>query len=149
MKKDNEQQSPDFLIKTAWHSIQRMYSMIARKNGISQAMGFVLISISKDGSTATEIAKSLGVRSISLTRVLQDLNERDFITRSVDKKDKRKVIYKLTNDGVEARKIVAKVITEFNNLLLKKLSSKEIKTLHKIVLTIENTTNQFSLLNDD
>ncbi len=50
----NSKQSLDFLIKTAWHSIQRMYADIARKNGITQAMGFVLISIEKQGSSPSE-----------------------------------------------------------------------------------------------
>ena len=65
----NNNQTSDFLIKTAWHSIQRMYAEIARKNGITQAMGFVLISIDKQGSSPSEIAKNVGIKTISLTRV--------------------------------------------------------------------------------
>ena len=100
----------DFLIKSSWHSIQRMYSEIARQNGISQAMGFALISIEKQGSTPSEISKNIGIKSISLTRVLNDLEKRNLITRNADKKDARKIVLKLTDEGVIARKIISKYI---------------------------------------
>jgi DNA-binding MarR family transcriptional regulator len=139
----NSNQSPDFLIKTAWHSIQRMYSEIARKEGVSQAMGFVLISISKYGSSPSEIAKKVGVKSISLTRTFNALEERKLITRNEDVNDGRKVILKLTEEGIEARKIIKEVINDFNDLILQKLSENEISILQKITFTIESLTTQY------
>ena len=137
-------QPTDFLIKTAWHSIQRMYADIARKNGISQAMGFVLISIEKHGSTPSEISNNIGVKSISLTRVLNDLEKRSLITRNVDINDSRKIILKLTNEGVIAREIISKIINDFNDLLNERLSNEERIVLQKIVFTIESETETFT-----
>lgn len=139
----NSKQSPDFLIKTAWHSIQRMYADIARKNGITQAMGFVLISIEKQGSSPSEIAKNVGIKTISLTRIFNDLEKRKLITRNIDTNDGRKVILKLTREGIEARKIISGIITEFNNLLCKNITDAELMTLNKIIFKIESITEQF------
>jgi DNA-binding MarR family transcriptional regulator len=120
-----------------------MYSEIARKEGVSQAMGFVLISISKYGSSPSEIAKKVGVKSISLTRTFNALEERKLITRNEDVNDGRKVILKLTEEGIEARKIIKEVINDFNDLILQKLSENEISILQKITFTIESLTTQY------
>jgi DNA-binding MarR family transcriptional regulator len=140
----NNNQSPDFLIKTAWHSIQRMYAEIARKNGITQAMGFVLISIDKQGSSPSEISKNIGIKTISLTRVFNELEKNLLITRNIDADDGRKVILKLTKEGIEARKIVAEIITKFNELLSQNITEEELLTLKKIIFKIESITEQFS-----
>ena len=142
MKLSNNQ-SPDFLIKTAWHSIQRMYSEIARKEGISQAMGFVLISIKKEGSTPTELANKIGVKSISLTRTFNVLVERKLMTRNIDANDGRKVILKLTKEGIIAREVTKNIINNFNNLILKTLSEDEIKILKKVTYTIDDLTTKY------
>lgn len=139
----NNNPSTDFLIKSAWHSIQRMYAEIARKNGISQAMGFALISIEKQGSTPSKISKNIGIKSISLTRVLNELENRNLITRNTDKQDARKVILKLTEEGVMARKIISKIILDFNDLLNQKLSNEEKITLQKIIFKIESAAESF------
>jgi DNA-binding MarR family transcriptional regulator len=143
MKLSNNQ-PPDFLIKTAWHSIQRMYAEIARSNGISQAMGFVLISIEKQGSTPSEISQKVGVKAISLTRVFNELLKRKLITRNIDIKDGRKAILELTDDGIEARKIISKIINDFNDLLSQKISADELLVLQKIVLTVESLTSEYA-----
>lgn len=140
----NNNQTSDFLIKTAWHSIQRMYAEIARKNGITQAMGFVLISIDKQGSSPSEIAKNVGIKTISLTRVFNDLEKDLLITRNIDTNDGRKVIVKLTKKGIEARKMVAEIITKFNELLRQNITEEELLTLKKIIFKIESITEQFS-----
>jgi DNA-binding MarR family transcriptional regulator len=140
----NNNQPIDFLIKTTWHSIQRMYAEMARQNGITQAMGFVLISIDKQGSTPSEISKKIGVKSISLTRVLNDLERRSLITRNADIKDARKVILKLTDEGVIARKVISKIINDFNDLLNQRLSNEEKKALEKITFIIESLTESLS-----
>lgn len=121
-----------------------MYADIARENGITQAMGFVLISIEKEGSTPSEISKNIGIKPISLTRVLNDLEKRKLVTRNVDSSDGRKVILKLTRKGVEARKEISKIITAFSDLLCQKLSYEELLTLQKIIFTIESVTANFS-----
>lgn len=120
-----------------------MYSEIARQNGISQAMGFALISIEKQGSTLSEISKNIGIKSISLTRVLNDLEKRNLITRNADKKDGRKVVLKLTDEGVIARKIISKIIADFNDLLNQRLSNEEKIALQKIIFKIESVTETF------
>lgn len=142
MKLKNSQ-TTDFLIKSAWHSIQRMYSEIARKNGISQAMGFALISIEKQGSTPSEISKNIGIKSISLTRVINDLERKNLITRNKDKKDGRKIILKLTEEGVIARKIISKIIIDFNDLLNQSLSNEEKVALENIIFKIESMAENF------
>jgi len=60
----------DYHIKATWHSIFKMYNQIALKYDTSQATGFVLLSIAKEGTPSTTIAPLLGMEATSLSRIL-------------------------------------------------------------------------------
>lgn len=108
-------------------------------------MGFALISIEKQGSSPSEIAKNVGIKAISLTRVFNDLEKRNLITRNIDTNDGRKVILKLTSEGIEARKIISQIINRFNDVLYENITEEELLTLKKIIFKIESATENSEL----
>ncbi len=118
----------DFHIKSTWHSITRMYNLIAAQYGLSQTIGYVLINIEKEGTPATKIAPLMGMEPTSLSRLLKNMEESGLIFRKGDKSDKRVVRIFLTEKGVKARKISKGTILNFNDELLTKINSKDLKT---------------------
>ncbi|RLD65912.1 MAG: MarR family transcriptional regulator [Bacteroidetes bacterium] len=123
----------DFHIKSTWHSITRMYNLIAAQYGLSQTIGYVLINIEKEGTPATKIAPLMGMEPTSLSRLLKNMEESGLIFRKGDKTDKRIVRIFLTEKGVVARKISKETILNFNDELLKKMEPKDLENLINVL----------------
>ena len=123
----------DFHIKSTWHSITRMYNLIAAQYGLSQTIGYVLINIEKEGTPATRTAPLMGMEPTSLSRLLKNMEESGLIFRKGDKTDKRIVRIFLTEKGVVARKISKETILNFNDELLKKIEAKDLENLTKVL----------------
>jgi len=122
----------DYHIKSTWHSITRMYNLIATKYGLSQTIGYVLINIEKEGTPATKIAPLMGMEPTSLSRLLKNMEDSGLIYRKGDQADKRVVRIYLTEKGVAARKISKKTILDFNEKLLKRINKKDLDTFIKV-----------------
>ncbi len=112
------------------------YNFIAAQYGFTQAAGYILINIYKEGTTVSQIANSTGVKTTSLSRVLNNLEALGFIYRETSEVDKRSVKVYLTELGKEKRKIAKDVVREFNEYLESQLQENEreqfVRTLIKI-----------------
>lgn len=126
----------DYFLKTSWQSVANKYNIIASQFGFTQAAGYILINIHKDGTSVSQIANSTGVKTTSLSRVLTNLESLGFIYREVNTQDKRSVKVYLTELGKEKRKLAKDVVREFNEYMEAQLTEKEkaqlIKSLKKI-----------------
>jgi len=61
---------------------------------------FVLYYLSRhEGAVPTEISDAIGVSTARMAAALNNLEEKGFITREIDKEDRRKIIVKLTVAG--------------------------------------------------
>ncbi len=134
----NEMQTIDYYLKSAWQSVANKYNQIASRYGITQATGFLLINIHKEGTPVSQLASLLGTKSTSLSRMLNNLEDMGLIYRRVNQADKRSMNVFLTAEGVEKRKLAKKVILDFNAHLELHISREEqevlINTLQKISL---------------
>ena len=102
MKKED---TIDFHVKWAWHAISRMYNVYAGQNDMTMSIGYVLLNIDLEkGTPATKIGPSIGMEPRSLTRMIKSLEERGWIYRETDEKDKRFVNVFLTEKGKEKRR---------------------------------------------
>jgi MarR family transcriptional regulator, organic hydroperoxide resistance regulator len=128
----------DFYIKSAWHSLSRMYNQLAVQNGISQAIGYVLIHIEKEGSPATKIAPMLGMEPTSLSRLLHKMEKMGLIYRKTETEDRRVVRIFLTDFGNQKRKLAKRTILEFNGKLSEFVDNKEIAGLIQALTKIRN-----------
>jgi len=99
------EETVDYHIKAAWHSIARMYNQQALEYDATMSMGFVLLNInSEEGTPATKIAPLMGLEARSLTRLLKSMEEKKLIYREADKSDKRSVRIHVTQEGREKKK---------------------------------------------
>ncbi|PRD46357.1 MarR family winged helix-turn-helix transcriptional regulator [Sphingobacterium haloxyli] len=133
MSQDN---TIDYFLKTCWQTVANKYNVIASQFGFTQAAGYILINIHKEGASVTEIANATGVKTTSLSRVLNNLETLGFIYREVNASDKRSVKVYLTPLGVEKRKLAKDVVRNFNEFLESQIPEEErvqlIQSLQKV-----------------
>lgn len=126
----------DYLLKCCWQSLANKYNAIAAQHGFTQAAGHILINIHKEGTSVSQLAAFTGVKTTSLSRILNNLEKLGFIYREVNVTDKRSVKVYLTELGQEKRELAKEVVRQFNYFLEARLTEKEqaqlAKTLTKI-----------------
>jgi len=132
----NDDNTIDYYLKTAWQSAANKYNQIASRFGITQATGYVLINIHKEGTPVSQLANLLGVKTTSLSRILNNLERLGLIYRETNSADKRSVKVFVTALGREKREQAKDVVRRFNAYLDEHLSDEErqatIQTLKRI-----------------
>ncbi len=134
------EETVDFHLKVVWQNIANTYNQLASAFGITQALGYALINVQEDGTAVTQIANLLGVKSTSLSRMLNNMEALGLIYRKVDEKDKRYVKIYLTGLGKEKKKLAKKVVRNFNEYLNEHLNAKEKQQLIAALQKINELT---------
>lgn len=131
------QETIDYFLKVVWQTVANRYNQMVAEFGITQSIGYLLININEqEGTTVSEVAALLGLKSTSLSRMLTQLEKMDLIYRQSNEGDKRSVKIFLTELGKEKRHLARGLVKQFNNYLNAHISEKEkeqlINTLKKI-----------------
>lgn len=119
----------DFHIRWAWHRISRGYNSVADRHGFSMSVGYVLLSIDRQGTPSTALGPKMGMESRSLTRTLRNMEADGLVFRETDESDRRKVLVKLTDKGKRYRKKAKDTVIDFNEQVREELGEKEIESL--------------------
>ncbi len=133
----------DYFLKAAWQTVANKYNNIASQHGFTQAAGYILINIHKEGTPVSQIANFTGVKTTSLSRVLNNLESLGFVYRATSDKDKRSVKVYLTPLGVEKRKIAKDVVRDFNEYLEAQFSESEKEQLIKMLAKINDLSARY------
>lgn len=128
----------DYLLKSTWQTVVNKYNAIASQHGFTQAAGYILINIHKEGTAVSQIANSTGVKTTSLSRVLNNLEGLGFIYRETSTTDKRSVKVYLTPLGVEKRRIAKDVVRQFNDYLEEQLTEQERDSLRRALIKVND-----------
>jgi DNA-binding MarR family transcriptional regulator len=127
----------DYNIKAAWHSIARMYNQQAAKYQGTMSIGFALLNIqSEEGTPATKIAPLMGLEARSLTRLLKSMEERGLIYRKADKVDKRSVRIYLTKEGKKHRDKSKETVLRFNEAVREEIPASKLNVFFEVVQSI-------------
>lgn len=131
------QETIDYFLKIVWQTVANRYNQLVTEFGITQAIGYLLINIDESqGTTVSQAAALLGLKSTSLSRMLRQLEQSGLIYRVSNQGDKRSVKIYLTELGKEKRHLARTLVKQFNNYLNVHISESEkqylIKTLKKI-----------------
>ncbi len=127
----------DFAVRHSWHRISRMYNQKAAEHDMTMSIGFILMSIDKEGTPSTQLGTKMGMEPTSLSRTLKTMEDRNLIYRVEDKKDKRKVLIFLTEEGVENRRMVRDVVVGFNNQIFSKIPKSKMKTFFEVIEKVD------------
>lgn len=132
----NQNETIDYFLKATWQTVANKYNNIASQHGFTQAAGYILLNIHKEGTTVSQIANYTGVRTTSLSRVLNNLESLGFIYREISAQDKRSVKVYLTELGVEKRRLAKDVVRGFNEYLEAALTMEEREQLVNMLIKI-------------
>ncbi len=112
------QESIDYFLKIVWQTVANRYNQLVTEFGITQSIGYLLLNIDEEeGTTVSQVAALLGLKSTSLSRMLSQLEKTGLIYRESNQGDKRSVKIYLTALGKEKRQQARAVAKEFNNYL--------------------------------
>lgn len=133
----------DYLYRSTWQSISKMYNEEAVKNNSSMAIGFVLICIHyKNGTPSTMLGPKMGIEATSLSRTLNKMEEQNLIYREKNPSDGRSVLIKLTNKGKKQREISKKIVLRFNQTVAQNITKKQMEAFLDVTETIQELIEQ-------
>lgn len=127
----------DFVVRHSWHRISRMYNQKAAEHGMTMSIGFILMSVDKEGTPSTQLGPKMGMEPTSLSRTLKTMEERGLIFRQEDDIDKRKVLIFLTEEGIAKRKMVKNFVLGFNQRIFNKIPKSKMKIFFEVVEKVD------------
>lgn len=127
----------DFVIRHSWHRISRMYNQKAAEHDMTMSIGFILMSVDKEGTPSTQLGPKMGMEPTSLSRTLKTMEDRSLIRRQEDKMDKRKVLIFLTDEGVENRRMVRNFVMGFNERVFKMIPKTKMKAFFEVAEKVD------------
>ena len=140
------EETVDYNIKAAWHSISRMYNQQALKYDGTMSMGFALLNIhSEEGTPATKIAPLMGLEPRSLTRLLKSMEEKGLIYRRADKTDKRSVRILLTKEGKRMKENSKETVLRFNEVVRQEVSNQKLNVFFEVLQSINQVVEKNSI----
>jgi len=135
------QETIDYFLKIVWQTVANRYNQLVTEFGITQSIGYLLINIDEtEGTTVSQAAALLGLKSTSLSRMLSNLEEMGLIYRESNKGDKRSVKIYLTYLGKEKRHLARVVVRKFNDYLDAHISDAEKQQLTETLKKINQLT---------
>jgi len=132
----------DYLLRSTWMSVTKMYNEEAGKKGSTMATGFALISIDPDeGTPSTSLGPKMGIEATSLSRTLKTMEKKGLIIRKPNPEDGRGVLIHLTDFGVEMREFSKKVVIGFDEAVNKAVNADDLKAFKRVANTILELIN--------
>src|ERR1700742_674789 len=136
-----QQETIDYFLKIVWQNVANRYNQLVTDFGITQSIGYLLINIDEhEGTTVSQAAALLGLKSTSLSRMLSQLEQSGLIYRESNAGDKRSVKIYLTDLGKEKRHLARGVVKQFNNYLNKHISEHDKQYLIDMLKKINRLT---------
>jgi DNA-binding MarR family transcriptional regulator len=134
------QETIDYFLKIVWQTVANRYNQLVTEFGITQSIGYLLINIDEEGTTVSQAAALLGLKSTSLSRMLNQLEKTGLIYRESNQGDKRSVKIYLTDLGKEKRQLAKNVVKQFNNYLNAHISDADKQYLTDMLKKINQLT---------
>ena len=139
----------DYILRTTWQAVARMYNEEASKFDGSMAIGFTLLSIDKEeGTPSTSISNRMGMEATSLTRTLKTLEEKGLIIRQKNPNDGRGVLIILTDLGKQMREQSKISVLKFNVVVKKNITEEKLLHFIEVADTINELISEKKVFNN-
>lgn len=145
-KKNTEKvESVDLLLKSAWLAVSKMYSDKASLYNSTAVQALTLLKIDpKEGTRSTNLGPKMAIEPTSLTRIIKLLEDNGYIYKEKTTTDKREVIIKLTDKGVESRNLSKKVVLDFNTRVVETIPQEKFDTFKEVMVDILKIANDLN-----
>jgi DNA-binding MarR family transcriptional regulator len=129
----------DYVLRTTWLAVTKMYNEEASKFESTMATGFALLSIDPDkGTPSTSLGPKMGMEATSLSRTLKMMETRGLIERRPNPEDGRGVLIFLTDFGREKRAYSREKVLTFNDTIRENVTDEQLKHFHEVADVINN-----------
>ena len=129
----------DYVLRTTWLAVQKMYNEEASEYGITMATGFTLLSVDpQNGTPSTSLGPKMGMEATSLSRILKTLEDLNLIERLPNPNDGRGVLIHLTKSGIKNREEVKQNVLKFNSIIRNEISEEKLKNFFEVSDCINN-----------
>ncbi|WP_406683081.1 MarR family transcriptional regulator [Seonamhaeicola sp. MEBiC1930] len=123
----------DYILRTTWLTVQKMYNEEAAKFDSTMATGFTLLSIDpENGTPSTALGPKMGMEATSLSRILKTMEKRGLIERHPNPNDGRGVLIHLTEFGKEKREYSREKVLTFNEAIRNNISDEKMAHFYEV-----------------
>ena len=127
----------DYVLRTTWLCVNKMYNEEAAKFESTMATGFTLLSIDPEkGTPSTALGPKMGMEATSLSRILKTMEKRGLIERHPNPEDGRGVLIHLTEFGKEKRALSKQKVLTFNDAIREHISVEKLNHFYEVAETI-------------
>ncbi|GGD24146.1 MarR family winged helix-turn-helix transcriptional regulator [Hyunsoonleella pacifica] len=127
----------DYVLRTTWLTVNKMYNEEAAKFESTMATGFTLLSIDPEkGTPSTALGPKMGMEATSLSRTLKTMEKRGLIERHPNPEDGRGVLIHLTDFGKEKRELSKEKVLTFNEAIKKNIDEDKLSHFYEVAETI-------------
>ncbi|WP_111306907.1 MarR family winged helix-turn-helix transcriptional regulator [Confluentibacter sediminis] len=138
----------DYVLRTTWLTVQKMYNEEASKFGTTMATGFTLLSIDPEkGTPSTALGPKMGMEATSLSRILKTMDEKGLIERHPNPEDGRGVIITLTDFGREKRAYSREKVLAFNEAIKNNISEEKLNNFYEVSELINHMVSNKKIYN--
>lgn len=136
---DTREKTIDYLLRTTWIAVAKMYQDQAAKKGSSMATGFALISIDPEkGTPSTALGPRMGMEATSLSRTLKTMEEKNLIERRRNPDDGRGMLVHLTEFGREMREYSKSIVLQFDQSVQEVIPEEDLATFIRVAQKIND-----------
>ena len=129
----------DYVLRTTWLAVNKMYNEEAAKFDTTMATGFALLSIDpENGTPSTSLGPKMGMEATSLSRTLKTMEDKGLIERKPNPEDGRGVLIHLTPFGKEKRDYSRERVLTFNDAIRNNISDEKIKNFYEVAELINH-----------
>jgi len=140
----------DYVLRTTWLTVQRMYNEVAATIDSTMATGFTLLSIDPEkGTPSTALGPKMGMEATSLTRILKTMEKNKLIERHPNPQDGRGVIIRLTEFGREKRDFSRDKVLIFNDAIRNNISEEKLNHFYEVAEVINDMVSNKKIYNQE
>jgi DNA-binding MarR family transcriptional regulator len=138
----------DYILRTTWLAVTKMYNEEAAKFESTMATGFALLSIDpEEGTPSTSLGPKMGMEATSLSRILKTMEKKGLIERKPNPEDGRGVLIHLTEFGREKREYSRERVLTFNETVRKNVSDEKLNHFYEVADTINELVSNKKIYN--
>ncbi|WP_297984599.1 MarR family transcriptional regulator [uncultured Chryseobacterium sp.] len=135
----------DLILKQTWLAVSKMYSDLAQDHDATVVQGLTLLKIDpKEGTRSTNLGPKMAIEPTSLTRIIKLLEDNGYIYKEKTTNDKREVIIKLTDKGLNSRNMSKEVVVNFNKRIVERIPAEKLETFKEVMGEIQRITNELN-----
>ncbi len=123
----------DYVLRTTWLAVSKMYNEEALKFDSTMATGLTLLSIDQEkGTPSTALGPKMGMEATSLSRILKTMEKRGLIERRSNPNDGRSVLIHLTDFGRKKRAYSKEKVLGFNDAIRNNISEEKLNHFYEV-----------------